>query len=75
IWEALGRNTRDLDSIWEKTRQDYNYTRSGFKDARTVPGDGITIPSDDVKIYVTASERNRLKRNPRRLGEATASGI
>ncbi|GKB94091.1 hypothetical protein Tco_0980228 [Tanacetum coccineum] len=38
IWEALGGNAHDLDSIWEETRQDYNFTRSGFKDARTVPG-------------------------------------
>ncbi|GKC52752.1 hypothetical protein Tco_1075497, partial [Tanacetum coccineum] len=30
IWEALGGNTRDLDSIWEEMRQDYNCTRSGF---------------------------------------------
>ncbi|GJW79506.1 hypothetical protein Tco_0143481 [Tanacetum coccineum] len=49
--EALGGNTRDLDSIWEETRQEYNFTRSGFKNARTVPGDGVTIPSDAVRIY------------------------
>ncbi|GKB02049.1 hypothetical protein Tco_0830093 [Tanacetum coccineum] len=49
--EALGGNTRDLDSIWEETRQDYNFTRSGFKDARTVPGDGVAIPSDAVRTY------------------------
>ncbi|GJU25891.1 hypothetical protein Tco_1164512 [Tanacetum coccineum] len=33
------------------------------------------LTSDGVKIYVTASERNRLKRNTRRFGEAMASGI
>ncbi|GJY70247.1 hypothetical protein Tco_0473950 [Tanacetum coccineum] len=49
--EALGGNTRDLDSIWEETGQEYNFTRSGFKNARTVPGDGVTIPSDAVRIY------------------------
>ncbi|GJS45108.1 hypothetical protein Tco_0595229 [Tanacetum coccineum] len=51
IWEALEGNTRDLDSIWEETRQDYNFTRSGFKNARTVPGDGVAIPSDAVRTY------------------------
>ncbi|GKA58007.1 retrovirus-related pol polyprotein from transposon TNT 1-94 [Tanacetum coccineum] len=51
IWEALGGNTRDLDSIWEETGQDYNFTRSGFKNARTVPGDGVAIPSDTIRIY------------------------
>ncbi|GJV90495.1 hypothetical protein Tco_1538308, partial [Tanacetum coccineum] len=51
IWEALGGNTRDLDSIWEEMRQDYNFTRSGFKNARTVPSDGVTISSDAVRTY------------------------
>ncbi|GJU42075.1 hypothetical protein Tco_1195032 [Tanacetum coccineum] len=51
IWEALGGNTRDLDSIWEETGQDYNFTRSGFKDAHTVSRDGVTILSDTVKTY------------------------
>ncbi|GJU76454.1 hypothetical protein Tco_1273524 [Tanacetum coccineum] len=51
IWEALGGNTHDLDSIWEETRQDYNFTRSGFKDARTVPGDCVLIPSDAIRTY------------------------
>ncbi|GKG19766.1 hypothetical protein Tco_0376865, partial [Tanacetum coccineum] len=63
IWEALGGNTHDLDSIWEETEQDCNFTRSGFKDARTMPGDGVAIPSDAVKTYkrrrqnVTASKK------------------
>nr|GEU74565.1 hypothetical protein [Tanacetum cinerariifolium] len=48
-WEALGRNTRDLDLIWEETRQDYNFTRSGFKDARTILGDNVAIPRDAVR--------------------------
>ncbi|GJZ48282.1 putative reverse transcriptase domain-containing protein [Tanacetum coccineum] len=51
IWEAFGGNTCDLDSIWEETGQDYNFTRSGFKNARIVPGDGVAIPSDAVKTY------------------------
>ncbi|GJV22723.1 hypothetical protein Tco_1375418 [Tanacetum coccineum] len=51
IWKALGRNTHALDSVWEETRQDCNFTRSGFKDARIVPGDGVTIPSDAVRSY------------------------
>ncbi|GJU52809.1 hypothetical protein Tco_1226523 [Tanacetum coccineum] len=41
IWEALGGNICDLDSIWKETGQDYNFTQSGFKNARTVPGDGV----------------------------------
>ncbi|GKA26491.1 hypothetical protein Tco_0712600 [Tanacetum coccineum] len=28
IWEALGGNTRDLDSTLKETGQDYNFTRS-----------------------------------------------
>nr|GEX61342.1 MAK10-like protein [Tanacetum cinerariifolium] len=51
IWEALGGNTLDLDSIWEETGQDYNFTRSGFKEVCTVRGDDITIPSDAVRTY------------------------
>nr|GEY33181.1 zf-CCHC domain-containing protein/DUF4219 domain-containing protein/UBN2 domain-containing protein [Tanacetum cinerariifolium]GEY36335.1 zf-CCHC domain-containing protein/DUF4219 domain-containing protein/UBN2 domain-containing protein [Tanacetum cinerariifolium] len=46
--------TRDLDSIWEETGQDCSFTRSGFKDTRTVPED-----SDSVKSYVTALERSK----------------
>ncbi|GJW85502.1 hypothetical protein Tco_0158647 [Tanacetum coccineum] len=51
ISEALGANTRNLDSTWEETGQDCNFTRSGFKDARTVPRDGVAIPSDAVRTY------------------------
>ncbi|GKB75878.1 hypothetical protein Tco_0942773 [Tanacetum coccineum] len=51
IWEALGGNTRDLDSIWEETGQDHNFTQSGFKDARTVPGNGVAISIDAVRNY------------------------
>ncbi|GKA76777.1 hypothetical protein Tco_0783238 [Tanacetum coccineum] len=51
IWEALGGNTRDLDSIWKEMGQDYNFTRSGFKNARIVLGDGVAIPSDAVRTY------------------------
>ncbi|GKB74208.1 ribonuclease H-like domain-containing protein [Tanacetum coccineum] len=40
---------------------------------KEVPGDGVAIPSGGVRILTTASERDRLKRNPRRFGEATAS--
>ncbi|GKG40067.1 hypothetical protein Tco_0466844, partial [Tanacetum coccineum] len=50
-WEALGGNTPDLDSIWEETGQDYNFTRNGFKDERIVPGDGVTILNDAVRTY------------------------
>nr|GEY12236.1 zinc finger, CCHC-type [Tanacetum cinerariifolium] len=50
-WEALGGNTRNLDSIWEETGQDYSFTRIGFKDARTVPGDDVAIPIDAVRTY------------------------
>nr|GEU53133.1 hypothetical protein [Tanacetum cinerariifolium] len=51
IWEALRGNKRDVDSIWEETGQDCNITRSGFKDARRVPGDGVAIPSDAGRTY------------------------
>nr|GEV45099.1 MAK10-like protein [Tanacetum cinerariifolium] len=49
--EALKGNTHDLDSIWEETKQDYNFTRSGFKGARIVPEDSVRIPSDAVETY------------------------
>nr|GEY27403.1 hypothetical protein [Tanacetum cinerariifolium] len=48
VWEALGGNTHDLDSIWEETRRDCNFTRSDFKNACIVHGDGIAIPRDAV---------------------------
>nr|GEY62720.1 hypothetical protein [Tanacetum cinerariifolium] len=51
LFQALGGNTHGLDSIWEETGQGYSFTRSGFKDALTVPEDGVTIPSDAVKTY------------------------
>ncbi|GJX32357.1 MAK10-like protein [Tanacetum coccineum] len=43
--------TRDLDSIWEETGQDCNFTRSGLKNRHTVPGDGVAIPNDTVRTY------------------------
>nr|GEY88645.1 hypothetical protein [Tanacetum cinerariifolium] len=51
LQEALRGNTRDLDSIGEETRQDFNFTPSGFKDAHTVPRDGVVIPSDAFRTY------------------------
>ncbi|GJT85447.1 hypothetical protein Tco_1067164 [Tanacetum coccineum] len=51
IWEALRGNTHDLDSIWEDKGQDCKFTRSGFKNMHTMPGDGVTIPSDAVRTY------------------------
>ncbi|GJS30804.1 hypothetical protein Tco_0491424, partial [Tanacetum coccineum] len=51
IWEALGGNTRDLDSILEETGQDYIFARSGFKNMHTVTREGIAIPSDAVRTY------------------------
>ncbi|GJZ18978.1 hypothetical protein Tco_0555568 [Tanacetum coccineum] len=51
IWEAIGGYARNLDSIWEERGQDYNFTRSGFKDVRTMPRDSIAIPSDTVRTY------------------------
>nr|GEX73500.1 hypothetical protein [Tanacetum cinerariifolium] len=35
----------------EETGQDYNFTRSGFKNARTVLGDSVAITSDTVRTY------------------------
>ncbi|GJX70675.1 ribonuclease H-like domain-containing protein [Tanacetum coccineum] len=57
IWEALGGNTRDLDSIWKETGQDCNFTRSGFTNMRTVPGDGVANPSDAVRTYKVEMHR------------------
>nr|GEV96248.1 hypothetical protein [Tanacetum cinerariifolium] len=36
-------------------------------------GDDIVIPCDGVRKVMTASERSRLKRNPRRFSKPTAS--
>ncbi|GKE19147.1 hypothetical protein Tco_1426724, partial [Tanacetum coccineum] len=67
ILKAFGGNTRDLDSIWEETGQDCNFTRSDFQRVHTVSGDGVWICGDAVRTYkrrrqdfVKASERNRL---------------
>nr|GEW52614.1 hypothetical protein [Tanacetum cinerariifolium] len=49
IWKALGGNTRDLDPVWEETRQDCNFTRSDFKNVRIVPRDGVRNPRDGVR--------------------------
>ncbi|GJR31614.1 hypothetical protein Tco_1107846 [Tanacetum coccineum] len=38
-------------------------------------GDGITNSSDSVRILVTASERYRLKKSPRKFGRAMASQL
>nr|GEZ14167.1 reverse transcriptase domain-containing protein [Tanacetum cinerariifolium] len=61
-------NTRDLDSIWEETRQDCHFTRRDskyyIKTIETVSGFLETpsgYASDDVSILVMASEHNRLK--------------
>nr|GEX74291.1 hypothetical protein [Tanacetum cinerariifolium] len=51
IREALGGKTRNLDPIWDETRQDCNFTPSGFKDAYAVPIDGVAIPSEAVRTY------------------------
>ncbi|GKB26262.1 hypothetical protein Tco_0865663 [Tanacetum coccineum] len=48
---SLGGNIHDLDSIWEETEQDCNFTRSGFKNRHIVLGDGVTIPGDAVRMY------------------------
>ncbi|GKC32578.1 hypothetical protein Tco_1039872, partial [Tanacetum coccineum] len=51
LFQALGGNIHDLDSIWEETEQDCNFTRSGFKNRHIVLGDGVTIPGDAVRMY------------------------
>ncbi|GJZ58865.1 zinc finger, CCHC-type containing protein [Tanacetum coccineum] len=56
ICEAFGENTHDLDSIWEETRQDCSFTRSGFKNRHTRPGDDVTILSDAVRTYKGRSQ-------------------
>ncbi|GJU26375.1 hypothetical protein Tco_1164996 [Tanacetum coccineum] len=50
-WMAFGGKTRDLCSIGEKKGQDYNSTPKSLEEFRTVPGDGVAIPSDDVISY------------------------
>nr|GEZ46578.1 hypothetical protein [Tanacetum cinerariifolium] len=56
-WDNQEDNGNSMDDLVddtrnkEETRQDYNYTRSGFKNARIVPEDNVTIPSDAIKTY------------------------
>ncbi|GJY86998.1 agenet domain-containing protein [Tanacetum coccineum] len=67
IMNTIKGNTSTFDGFFhqqfkmvkEETGQDYNFTRSGFKNARTVPGDGVAIPSDAVRTY----KRRRQNRN------------
>ncbi|GJU67122.1 hypothetical protein Tco_1253381 [Tanacetum coccineum] len=50
----FGKLLEEIHVTWTqngKTRQDYNFTRSGFKNAGIVPGDGVTISSDVVRTY------------------------
>ncbi|GJV24885.1 hypothetical protein Tco_1377580 [Tanacetum coccineum] len=49
-WMAFEGNTRDLDSIWEETGQDYNSTPNSKKKMLTDFGDGVRIISDAVRI-------------------------
>ncbi|GJR93614.1 MAK10-like protein [Tanacetum coccineum] len=79
IWEALGENTRDLDSIWKEMGQDCDFTRvvsrmhvQCLETASQFLATPSELTSDDVKIYVTVLERNCLKETIRRFGEATA---
>ncbi|GKC25749.1 hypothetical protein Tco_1027899 [Tanacetum coccineum] len=39
-------------------RQDYNSTRSGFEDIRTVLGDGVAVPSDTVRMNKRRHQKN-----------------
>nr|GEY48019.1 hypothetical protein [Tanacetum cinerariifolium] len=53
---GIGRKSHLLEdkkipSVEEETGQDYNFTRTSFKDAHTVPRDDVAIPSDAVKTY------------------------
>ncbi|GJU74171.1 hypothetical protein Tco_1265576 [Tanacetum coccineum] len=67
IWEAFRGYTRDLDSIWEETGQDCNFTQRRSKmcvqcleTASELLATPSELASDDVNIFV--SERNRLKK-------------
>ncbi|GJZ05506.1 hypothetical protein Tco_0539299 [Tanacetum coccineum] len=73
LFQHLGSSWRIymcLNSTWEEMGQDYNFTRSCLEDMRTVPGDGVAIPSDAIRMYkidgvrriVTASKRSCLKK-------------
>ncbi|GKB06117.1 hypothetical protein Tco_0834350 [Tanacetum coccineum] len=58
IWEALGGYIRDLDSIWEEMRLDFNFTRSGFKNMRIVLGDSVAIHDDTIRTYKRLCQEN-----------------
>ncbi|GJZ43568.1 hypothetical protein Tco_0590823 [Tanacetum coccineum] len=73
IWMAFRENTRDLDLIWEETRQDCNFTRRylsfGLQHLETAPTflakpsehsrDDIKILSDAVKVTDSEEARRR----------------
>nr|GEU59372.1 retrovirus-related Pol polyprotein from transposon TNT 1-94 [Tanacetum cinerariifolium] len=77
---AFGGYTRDLGSFGEETNNITTLRRSGFKNCSQSlekASQFLATPSDHtrdgVRKVMTASERSRLKRNPRRFGKATAS--
>ncbi|GJS87503.1 hypothetical protein Tco_0770139 [Tanacetum coccineum] len=55
VLRTFGKLLEEIHVTWtqfgKKMGQDYNFTRSGFKDARIVPRDGVAIPSDAVRTY------------------------
>nr|GEU39365.1 hypothetical protein [Tanacetum cinerariifolium] len=80
--EALGAYTRDLDSFrrkWDKIlalqKLFQEYAHRVWRQLRNFLATPSDHTKDDVKKSVTVSRCNRLKRNPRRFGEATASEI
>nr|GFC67235.1 hypothetical protein [Tanacetum cinerariifolium] len=52
------------------TGQDYNFTRSGFKNARTMYGDGVAIPSDTVRTYKRRHQNVIASMNPKKIQQS-----
>ncbi|GJW81965.1 hypothetical protein Tco_0145940 [Tanacetum coccineum] len=81
-WKAFGGYTHDLGSFGEETDKNTTLHRSGFMNCSQsleTASQFLATPSDHtrdgIKKLMTASEHSRLKRNPRRFGEATTRTI
>ncbi|GJT47842.1 hypothetical protein Tco_0973999 [Tanacetum coccineum] len=79
IWMTFGGNIRDLGSIGEETDKTTTLHQSLLKNygqcletASQFLAMQSYLTSDGVRTLMTASERIRLKRNPRRFSGATA---
>ncbi|GKC30231.1 hypothetical protein Tco_1037525 [Tanacetum coccineum] len=57
--KSLMTRVKQVASVKESQMgQDYNSTRSGFEDIRTVLGDDVAVPSDTVRMNKRRHQKN-----------------